>query len=78
MALSDVELMQRFLEGDEDAFAIIVHRYECLCFCQVNCEPIFDRNSHQFQREAGKRRNEKGTILQLKSEPTFIIGINDN
>jgi hypothetical protein len=43
----------------------------------LKSEPIFDRNSHQFQREAGKRRSEKGTILQVKSEPTFTIGIND-
>ncbi len=48
------------------------------CFCQVNCEPIFDRNSHQFQREAGERRNENGTIFQLKSEPAFAMDINDN
>ena len=49
-----------------------------LCFCQENCEPIFDRNSHQFQREAGERRNENGTIFQLKSEPAFAMDINDN
>ncbi len=52
--------------------------HQAWCFCQVNCEPIFDRNSHQFQREAGERRNENGTIFQLKSEPAFAMDINDN
>lgn len=46
MALSDVELMQRFIEGDEEAFASIVHRYECLLL-GIARQMLFDHDLAQ-------------------------------
>ncbi len=46
MALSDVELMQRFIEGDEEAFATIVHRYECLLL-GIARQMLFDHDLAQ-------------------------------
>ncbi len=46
MALSDVDLMQRFLEGDEEAFATIVHRYECLLL-GIARQMLFDHDLAQ-------------------------------
>jgi RNA polymerase sigma-70 factor (ECF subfamily) len=46
MALSDVDLMQRFIEGDEDAFATIVQRYESLLL-GIARQMLFDHDLAQ-------------------------------
>jgi RNA polymerase sigma factor (sigma-70 family) len=46
MALSDVDLMQRFIEGDEDAFVTIVQRYESLLL-GIAHQMLFDHDLAQ-------------------------------